>query len=57
MTKTTDIDAFTLVKSESKWSQYMRSQCGKLLTLKSNRVKFLTNFMSFNIVGLNPLKL
>ena len=57
MTKTTDIDAFTLVKSEWKWSQYMRSQCGKLLTLKSNRVKFLTNFMSFNIVGLNPLKL
>ena len=32
-------------------------QCGKLWTQKSGRVKLLTNFMSDNIVGLNPLKL
>ena len=35
----------------------MRSQCGKLVTQKSGCVIFLTNFMSGNIVGLNPLKL
>ena len=45
------------MKSEWKWSQYMHFQCGKLLTQKSGRVKLLTNFMSDNIVGLNPLKL
>ena len=45
------------MRSEWKWSQYMHSQCGKLLTQKSGRIKFLTNFISDNIVGLNPPRL